>query len=193
MSTILKEVVLEGEILFQLALGDITREKTDAIVNAANSQLQHDAGIAGAIVQRGGPQIQKESDDWVREHAPVTHVAPAYTSSGDLPCRYVIHAVGPIWGSGDEEHKLHAAVRGCLDLAEKLNLKSLAMPAISTGIYGFPKGLAAAVIIVTIQDYFISHHPSSIALIRLVIFDTETQTAFTDTWDKIFPTSIDTH
>ena len=189
MSPILKEVNLHQNLIFQLAQGDITLEDLDAIVNAANSQLQHGAGVAGAIVRRGGPKIQNESNDWVREHGPVTHEAPAYTHAGDLTCRYVIHAVGPIWGSGDEELKLHSAVHGCLDLAEKLNLKSLAMPAISTGIYGFPKELASSVIINSIREYFITNPPSSLALIRLVIFDTETQSAFTETWDKIFSAS----
>ena len=189
MSTIRKEVYLHQNLTFQLTQGDITLEDLDAIVNAANSQLQHGAGVAGAILRRGGAQIQIESDDWVKEHGPMTHEAPAYTHAGELPCRYIIHAVGPVWGSGDEETKLGAAVRGCLDLAEKLKLKSLAIPAISTGIYGFPKALAASVIINTIQDYSLTNTTSCIELIRLVIFDIETLTAFMETWDKIFPTS----
>ena len=192
MSTILKEVVLKGGAAFQLVQGDITRERTDAIVNAANAQLQHGAGVAGAIVRQGGHQIQIESDKWVNEHGPVTHEAPAYTTAGDLPCRWVIHAVGPVWGSGDEEGKLSAAVRGSLELAGKLNLNSLALPAISTGIFGFPKELAARVILDTIHDYFLSKPSSNIAMVRLVIFDAETQKAFMQAWDKFIPTSIET-
>ena len=193
MSDIRKEVLLYQKAAFQLTQGDITLEDLDAIVNAANSQLQHGAGVAGAILRRGGPQIQIESDIWVNQHGPVSHEAPAYTHAGELPCRYVIHAVGPVWGSGDEETKLGAAVRSCLDLVDKLNLKSLAMPAISTGIYGFPKTLAARVIINTIQDYVFTNPDSCIELIRLVVFDNETLTAFMETWDKIFPTSDDTN
>ena len=174
MSAILKEVQLKPNILFQLAQGDITLEIVDAIVNAANSQLQHGGGLAGAIVRRGGPQIQVDSDDWVKEHGPVTHEAPAYTRAGNLPCRYIIHAVGPVWGSGDEDNKLVAAVNGSLNLAEQLELKSLALPAISTGIYGYPLERAARVIIGTIKDYFNTKAPSSIELVRLVIFDDET-------------------
>jgi O-acetyl-ADP-ribose deacetylase (regulator of RNase III) len=188
MSTIQKEVLLYQNITFQLTQGDITHEDLDAIVNAANSQLQHGAGVAGAILRRGGQQIQIESDDWVRGHGPVSHESPAYTHAGELPCRYIIHAVGPIWSSGDEEIKLGATVRACLELAEKLNLKSLAMPAISTGIYGFPKTLAARVIINTIQDYVLTNPDSCIELVRLVIFDAETQKTFTEIWDTIFPT-----
>ena len=81
----------------EIVQGDITGETVDAIVNAANSHLQHGAGVAGAILRRGGYQIQQESLEWVRQHGPVTHAEPAYTSAGKLPCRYVIHAVGPVW------------------------------------------------------------------------------------------------
>jgi O-acetyl-ADP-ribose deacetylase (regulator of RNase III) len=193
MSNIRKEVLLHQKTAFQITQGDITLEDLDAIVNAANSQLQHGAGVAGAILRRGGPQVQIESDEWVNQHGPVSHEAPAYTHAGELPCRYIIHAVGPVWGSGDEETKLATAVRGCLALAEKLQLKSLAIPAISTGIYGYPKTLAARVIINSIQDYFVSKPGARIELIRLVVFDTETLTAFMETWDKIFPTPDNTN
>ena len=79
---------------FQIVQGDITQEAVDAIVNAANSHLQHGGGVAGVIVRQGGQAIQQESDAWVRAHGPVSHTEPAYTSAGRLPCKYVIHAVG---------------------------------------------------------------------------------------------------
>jgi len=128
--------------------GDITQLEADAIVNAANAYLQHGGGVAGVISRSGGPEIQAESNAWVAEHGPAGNAEPAYTTAGELPCRCVIHAVGPIWGSDDEDAKLDAAVTGSLQLAEKLDLRSLALPAISTGIYGFPKERAAHVIFV---------------------------------------------
>ena len=87
-----------GDRTLRLVQGDITERDTDAIVNAANSFLQHGGGVAGAISRRGGLVIQRESDAWVSEHGPVSHAEPAVTWGGSLPCRYVIHAVGPVWG-----------------------------------------------------------------------------------------------
>lgn len=168
----------------QIAQGDITAETVDAIVNAANSHLLHGAGVAGAIVRRGGPLIQAESTQWVREHGPVSHAEPAVTLAGNLPCRYIIHAVGPMWGEGEEKAKLEAAIRGSLRLAEKLSLSSIAFPAISTGIFGFPKPLAAGAILSTIQNY-LTHNPSStLKLIRLVLYDQETLQAFIKAWEQ---------
>src|SRR2546422_11703553 len=89
--------------------GDLTEEAVDAIVNAANEYLSHGGGVAGAIVRRGGPKIQHESDAWVNAHGPAQHDRPALTGAGRLPCRAVIHAVGPMWGDGDEAQKLGLA------------------------------------------------------------------------------------
>ena len=85
---------------------DLTAEQVDAIVNAANERLAHGGGVAGAISRRGGPTIQRESAEWIREHGPVPTGSAAITGAGELPARYVIHAVGPVWGTGDEEAKL---------------------------------------------------------------------------------------
>jgi O-acetyl-ADP-ribose deacetylase (regulator of RNase III) len=168
----------------QIAQGDITAETVDAIVNAANSYLEHGLGVAGAIVRWGGPVIQTESSQWVREHGPVTHAEPAYTTAGELPCRYVIHAVGPRWGEGEEQTKLAAAIHGSLKLADKLNLGSIALPALSTGIYGFPKPLAVKVILSTIQDYLADNPASNLKLIRLVLFDQGTLQVFLKAWEQ---------
>ena len=168
----------------EIAQGDITAETTDAIVNAANRYLEHGSGVAGAIVRRGGPQVQDESSQWVREHGLVSHKEPAYTHAGNLACRYVIHAVGPLWGEGDEEHKLADAIRGSLHLAERLNLTSITFPAISTGIYRFPLPLAAQVIIATIRAYLADDPASRLELIRLVLYDSETWQFFADALDQ---------
>jgi putative ATPase len=184
MNQVCKEYTYPSGQVVQITQGDITAETVDAIVNAANSYLEHGSGVAGAIVRRGGQQIQAESSQWVREHGQVTHAEPAFTHAGKLPCRYVIHAVGPIWGEGDEEDKLEAAVHGSLQLADRLSLGSIAFPAISTGIFGFPKPLAAQVMLASIQDYLVNHPASSLKLIRLVLFDQETLQAFVDEWEQ---------
>src|SRR5688500_1929772 len=142
MNTIIVEKKLSSDQIIQLVQGDITMEEVDAIVNAANEHLQHGGGVARTISKKGGPTIQQESDAWVREHGRVSHARPAWTSGGHLPAKYVIHAVGPVWGDGKEDNKLEAAVTGSLRLADELKCSSIALPAISTGIFGFPKALA---------------------------------------------------
>jgi O-acetyl-ADP-ribose deacetylase (regulator of RNase III) len=185
MNAVVEEVFLPSGVLLQLVQGDITLEKTDAIVNAANRYLQHGGGLAWAIVQRGGDVIQDESDAWIEKYGPVSHESPAWTSGGGLAAKYVIHAVGPIWGEGDEDTKLAMATAGALRVASELRLISLSLPAISTGIFGFPKQRAAGVILTTLRAY-LAEHPTSLRLVRLVLYDTETVTAFRKTWHEIF-------
>jgi O-acetyl-ADP-ribose deacetylase (regulator of RNase III) len=182
MSQIFVEKPLTPSTRLQLVQGDLTEARVDAIVNAANRYLQHGGGLAGAISMRGGFQIQKESDDWIKEHGLVSHAEPAYTSGGKLPCRYVIHTVGPVWGSGDEDAKLAAAVKGSLRLADRLSLHSIAIPAISTGIFGFPKERAAHVILHAIADYFSETPASGLNLVQIVIFDRPTLETFKKYW-----------
>ena len=93
-------------IVLMIKQGDITLAETEAIVNAANKRLRHGGGVAGAIARRGGPAIQAESAMWVAEHGPISADKPAFTSGGEMACKYVIHAVGPVWGEGDEDEKL---------------------------------------------------------------------------------------
>jgi O-acetyl-ADP-ribose deacetylase (regulator of RNase III) len=120
MSTILAEKIVPTGQTLEIAQGDITLENVDAIVNAANEHLQHAGGVAWSIVRRGGDGIQDESDAWIKKHGLVSHSHPAWTSGGQLPARYVIHAVGPVWGDGDEDAKLAAAVTGSLRVADEL-------------------------------------------------------------------------
>lgn len=158
--------------------GDLTRQKVDAIVNAANERLQHGGGVAGIIVREGGEIIQRQSNNWVKDHGLVGHDNPAYTSAGSLPAKYVIHAVGPIWGSGAEDQKLSVAISGSLRVADDLHLNSIAFPAISTGIFGFPKERAAGIFMTSIKDYFKNNPLSGVKLVRLVLYDEPTLTAF---------------
>jgi O-acetyl-ADP-ribose deacetylase (regulator of RNase III) len=184
-SLIASHELVPGHVL-KLIHGDLTQVKVDAIVNAANSQLVHGGGVAAAILRQGGPEIQAESDAWVREHGPVSHDQPAITGAGHLPCRYVIHAVGPIWGDGDEDSKLHHAVYGSLSLAEEYSLKSIALPAISTGIFGFPKERAAGVILEAIADYFEDCTQSTLQEVQVVLFDPTSVEVFAGVMGKRF-------
>ena len=156
-------------------------EEVDAIVNAANEFLQHGGGVARTISNQGGLAIQKESDAWVQEHGRVTHADPAWTSGGRLPARYVIHSVGPIWGDGDEDNKLEAALTGSLRLADELKCTSVALPAISTGIYGFPKDRAAEIIFSTIETYF-ANSSSGLKTVKLVLYNQPTVDVFLESW-----------
>ncbi len=169
---------------FQIVQGDITQESVDAIVNAANSRLIHGGGVAGMILSRGGQKIQQESNAWVRKNGPVSHAEPAYTTAGRLPCRYVIHAVGPIWGEGDEDTKLTSAVSGSLNRANELKLESISLPAISTGIFGFPKDRAAKIIFDTVDKYFFDLPDSGLSLVRLTLFDQATLDVFLHVFDQ---------
>jgi len=161
-----------GEVLFKatkvrIIKGDITEAPVDAVVNAANSHLQHGGGVAGAIVRKGGRIIQEESDRI--GFVPVGESAA--TSAGTLPAKYVIHAVGPRWGEGDEEAKLRSAVRSTLTLADKMKLTTLAMPAISAGIFGFPKDRCARIMIEEIDGQ--ARGSTGLASIDIYLMDAE--------------------
>src|SRR5512144_659860 len=182
MNTLLVEHILPTGQTVQIVQGDITAEEVSAIVNAANEHLQHGGGVAWAISKKGGPAIQKESDAWIRHHGAVPHARPAWTSGGLLPAKYVIHAVGPVWGDGDEDPKLEAAVTGSLRLADELKCSSIALPAISTGIFGFPKDRAAGIIFSAIEDFFAGNSLSALKTVRLVLFDRPTVDAFVKSW-----------
>lgn len=125
--------------------------------------------------------IQEESDKWIQQHGLVSHSNPAWTSGGALPAKYIVHAVGPVWGDGNEDNKLADAISGSLRVADELKCESISMPAISTGIFGFPKERAAGIIFSAIEKYFASSKESSIKIIRLVLFDKETTQIFLDT------------
>ncbi|HUW09499.1 MAG TPA: macro domain-containing protein [Anaerolineae bacterium] len=166
--------------------GDLTAEPVEAIVNAANEGLLHGGGVAGAIVRLGGQEIQKESSDWVREHGPVPTGQAAITTAGRLPCRFVIHAVGPVWGSGDEEAKLASALRSSLQLAAEHNLASVSLPAISSGIFGFPRLLCAQVLLDAIRDFLGEHPKSSVREVNVVLLDRAMAELFANEAQSLF-------
>jgi O-acetyl-ADP-ribose deacetylase (regulator of RNase III) len=142
-------VVTMDRTQLELVQGDITDMEVDAIVNAANEQLQLGAGVAGAIRQKGGASIQEECN-----RIGSTPVGTAVmTGAGNLKARQVIHAVGPRMGEGDEDRKLASAVRAALALSDRRGLKSIAIPALSTGVFGFPKERAARIMLTEIHRY----------------------------------------
>jgi O-acetyl-ADP-ribose deacetylase (regulator of RNase III) len=148
--------------------GDIAEAPVDAVVNAANPYLRHGGGVAGAIVRKGGRAIQEESD--LIGYVPVGQSVA--TTAGRLPARCVIHAVGPRWGEGDEEAKLRSAVRSSLELAESKGFATIAMPAISAGIFGFPKDRCARIIVAEIAVF--AARAQTLKEIDLYLMDPET-------------------
>ena len=133
--------------------GDITAETTDAIVNPANSQLVHGGGAARAIAVKGGPVIEEQSRRLIERIGEVPTGKAVMTDAGRLSCKFVIHTVGPVWGEGGEPEKLRRAVWNVLTLAELYNLRSVSMPAISSGVFGFPKLLCAEILLATTAEF----------------------------------------
>jgi len=177
---IVSEIKLSDKIL-RLVLGDITSRKVDAIVNAANSHLHHGGGVAGAIVRKGGQIIQDESD----KIGYIQVGQAAITTAGKLPARYVIHAVGPRMGEGDEDSKLENAVLSSLMLASEKGFKSISFPAISSGIFGFPKDRCAGILVYQVLKFLQMNQGSSLQVVEFCIFDEETLEHFRREFDKI--------
>jgi len=137
-----------------LIQGDITQIKVDAIVNAANQQLKGGGGVDGAIHRAGGPEILEQCQRWVDENGKLPTGEAMITTAGEMPAKHVIHTVGPVWNGGNQnERKLLAnAYRNSLRLAAREELTSVAFPNISTGVYGFPKDMAAQIAIDTVWE-----------------------------------------
>lgn len=156
-----------------LVRGDITKLEVDAIVNAANSSLMGGGGVDGAIHRAAGPELLEECKRIVAEIGSCPPGNAVITGSGRLACKYVIHAVGPIWKGGNylEQELLKQAYWNSLKLAKEYRLKSIAFPNISTGAYGFPKELASEIAITTVKT-FLKDNPE-IEKIVFVCFDEE--------------------
>jgi O-acetyl-ADP-ribose deacetylase (regulator of RNase III) len=165
-----------NDCCIEIKRADITREPVDAIVNAANSRLQHGGGVAGAIVRRGGASIQHESDRI--GCCPVGQAV--VTGAGDLPCRYVIHAVGPINGEGEEERKLRSATRASLQRACELGLVTIAFPAISTGVYRYPVEDCARIMLGEVLA-FLQQAPGPVQRVVFCLFGEEVHATFAQT------------
>jgi len=160
---------LNNDKIIRLVKGDITERKVDVIVNAANSYLKHGAGVAGAIVRKGGAIIQQESD----KIGYVQVGSAVITTSGKLPCNAVIHTVGPRMGEGDEDNKLRKAIQSSLKLATEKGFKTISLPAVSSGIFGFPKDRCAKILLEE-SISFLEYIETSIQMIEFCIYDDET-------------------
>jgi len=156
-----------GTVRIEAAQGDITKEQVDAIVNAANTSLLGGGGVDGAIHRAAGRELLQACRSLGGCQTGEAKATPAYR----LPAKWVIHAVGPVWhgGSRDEERLLSSCYRRSLEIAVELGARSVAFPAISTGVYGFPKDQAARIAVDTVRS-----GPPGIDLVRLVAFDRET-------------------
>jgi O-acetyl-ADP-ribose deacetylase (regulator of RNase III) len=162
----------------QLVRGDITEQVVDAIVNAANSSLMGGGGVDGAIHRRGGPEILEECRRIRAERFPegLPTGQAVTTTGGRLPARLVIHTVGPVFStSEDRSHLLASCHTESLRVAEELGARTLAFPAISTGVYGYPVELAAPVAIRAVREA-----GSTLEEVRFVLFDDGTYRAFED-------------
>src|SRR6188472_974999 len=145
--TVVDETKLDNNKILRLVEGDITERNVDVIVNAANSYLKHGGGVAAAIVRKGGAVIQDESDVIITAGGLVPVGSAVITTAGRLPCKAIIHTVGPSMGEGNEDYKLRKAVRSSLLLASERGFRSISMPAISSGIFGFPKDRCAKILV----------------------------------------------
>jgi len=160
----------------ELVQGDITRQEVDAIVNAANSHLAGGGGVDGAIHRCGGPAIMQETAERYRAGCPTG--SAVITGAGNLPAKYVIHAVGPVYSGGQrgEAALLAGAFRRSLELALEHDCKSIALPALSAGAYGYPIADAASVALDTVWQFLDEHDRPE--LVRFVLFDAVALAAF---------------
>lgn len=157
----------------KLVKGDITKIETDAIVNAANSSLLGGGGVDGAIHRAGGPEILAACRQIVARQGGCKTGEAVITTAGKLPAKYVIHTVGPVWNGGNdhEEELLARCYHNSLQLAVENNCTTIAFPNISTGVYRFPKPLAAKIAVETVAAFLAEHN--SISEVIFVCFDDE--------------------
>ena len=158
--------------VLELTEGDITEMETEAVVNAANDRLVLGGGVAGAIRKKGGPEIQEQCDK-----IGGTFVGGAViTTAGNLKAKYVIHAVGPRMGEGNEDQKLKNATLNSLKLADEKGIKSIAFPAVSAGIFGFPIKRCAEIMLKTTIDYL--NGQTGLELVSFCLFGRDSYEVF---------------
>jgi O-acetyl-ADP-ribose deacetylase len=172
--------ISNDKIIIRLIKGDITDQNVDVIVNPANSYLKHGGGVAGAIVRKGGKIIQTESDKI--GFVPVG--SSVITTSGELPCQAIIHTVGPKMGEGNEDFKLSKSIHSSLSLASDNSYKSISIPAISSGIFGFPKDRCANILLDE-SIKFLQNNNTTLETIEFCIIDDETLFHFKNKFKKL--------
>ncbi|HEY6306075.1 MAG TPA: O-acetyl-ADP-ribose deacetylase [Candidatus Angelobacter sp.] len=165
--------------VLELTLGDITREETDAIVNAANSSLLGGGGVDGAIHRAAGPQLLAECRKVRDRRGSLPPGQAVITLGGNLKAKYVIHTVGPVWNGGDvnEPQILESCYSNAMQEATRQGCLSISFPSISTGIFGYPVSLAAPIALRAVASLL--YEPRSVTLARFVLFDRDTHSAYT--------------
>lgn len=166
------------DMAIEVTTGDITALDVDVVVNAANEYLSHGGGVAAAIARAGAPTVDRESDAWIAQHGQLAPGDAAHTGAGSMPARWVVHVVGPRYKqSQDNEGRLRQAVRAALDKSRELGARSAALPAISAGIFGYPREDATAVIASEVHAWM-QHNPDGLEKVVLVGFDDGTSADF---------------
>jgi len=168
-------------VLFESINGDIIDAEAEAIINAANSQLTHNSGLGNSLIAKGGQTIQEESNK-IREkyEAEIPIGTAVVTGAGNLRAKYIIHVISPIWngGSNNEETKLAECVLNALTEAETHKLKTIAVPSLDGGVFGFPRETAAKIIVQECVQYIDAHQPTSIQTIKFINTNAVTVSAF---------------
>ncbi len=181
--------VIVNKSKLTLIQGDITRQATDAIVNAANSSLMGGGGVDGAIHRAGGPAILEECKKIVARQGRLPTGKAVITAGGDLKAKHVIHTVGPIWhgGSRGEADLLASAYRESLTLAVTSGLKTISFPSISTGAYGYPVDSAAEVALQTVVKFLEKKSP--LQEVVFVLFDNRTCEVYIEELERLLSRS----
>jgi O-acetyl-ADP-ribose deacetylase len=169
----------------ELAMGDITEETTDAIVNAANSSLLGGGGVDGAIHRAAGPALLAECKKIRDQRGPLPPGQAVTTSGANLKAKYVIHTVGPVWQGGkvNEPQILESCYCNSMEQANLKLCASVSFPSVSTGVFGYPVGPAAQIALRAIADLL--HNPKSVKLVRFVLFDQRTYDAYSAAAEKL--------
>jgi len=169
----------------ELVQGDVTAQKVDAIVNAANSRLAGGGGVDGAIHGRGGPSIMAETDNKYPDGCPTGSAVAS--GAGRLPAKYVFHAVGPVYSGGKrgEAELLADAYHRCLELGVENGCQSVAFPSLSTGVYGYPVDQAASIALRTTVKFL--QENGTPKLVRFVLFNAEAFEAFVQALEQVTP------
>lgn len=174
-----------GNTALTLVKGDITRREVDVIVNAANRQLAGGGGVDGAIHRAAGPQLLAECRRHITANGPIDTGEAVLTGAGNLPAKAVIHTAGPIYSGAEEEaEQLAACYRNSLLLAARHGHRTAAFPAISTGIYGYPKKKAARIALQTVSET-VRQHPADFSQIFFVLFSRSDLQIYTKTMKEL--------
>jgi len=176
----MKNIFKIANSTIEIKQGDILTFSVTAIVNPANKQLLHGGGLAAKIVKAGGSIIQTESNTL----APVATSQSVITRAGNLPCQFIIHTVGPIQGEGEEDKKIYKAFLNILELADKLSFQSIAVPAVSTGIFRYPTEKAAFYMKKAFFDFLPSHPDTGLKKIYVVLYELSKYKIFLQEFNK---------